>query len=76
MPERGPASNLRGERPSNGRWRFTMIGYIAYREDEKTWSVEERRVLGLRMLGATLPGGRRILDKHYAGRAARAGVEY
>ena len=72
MPERGPASNLRGERPSNGRWRFTMIGYIAYQDDVKTWTVEEKNLLGLRFLQLTLPKGRRLTGKYYANRAARA----
>ena len=49
-----------------------MIGYIAYREDVKTWAVEEKNILGLRFLRLTLPKGRRVLGKHYAGRAARA----
>ena len=49
-----------------------MIGYIAYREDVKTWAVEEKNLLGLRFLRLTLPKGRRVLGKHYAGRAARA----
>ena len=49
-----------------------MIGYIAYRDDVRTWSVEERRFLGLRMLGVTLPRGRKFLGKRYALRAARA----
>ena len=49
-----------------------MIGYIAYREDEKTWSVEEKNLLGLRLLCLTLPKGRRLLGKHFAGRGARA----
>ena len=49
-----------------------MIGYIAYRDDVRTWSVEERRFLGLRLLGVTLPRGRKFLGKRYALRAARA----
>ena len=54
-----------------------MIGYVAYREDVRTLTVEERNLLGLRFLYLALPRGRRILGKHYAGRAARAlGAEY
>ena len=49
-----------------------MIGYIAYRDDVRTWSVEERRFLGLRLLGVTLPRGRKFLGKRCALRAARA----
>ena len=48
-----------------------MIGYVAYREDVRTLTVEERNLLGLRLLYLALPRGRRILGKHYAGRAAR-----
>lgn len=49
-----------------------MIGYIAYREDVKTWAVEEKNILGLRFLRLTLPKGRKVLGKLYANRAARA----
>ena len=48
-----------------------MIGYIAYRDDVKTWHVEERNLLGLRFLTAAIPRGRRILGKYCAARAAR-----
>ena len=49
-----------------------MIGYIAYREGVKTWSVEGRNLLGLRFLQLTLPKGRKLLGQYYASRAARA----
>ncbi len=48
-----------------------MIGYVAYREDEKTWSAEERNLLGLRVLAVTVPKGQRMLSRYWAGRAAR-----
>ena len=48
-----------------------MIGYIAYREDVKTWSVEGRNLLGLRFLCLTLPQRRRFLERHHAARGAR-----
>ena len=49
-----------------------MIGYISYTEETKTWSVAEKNLLGLRFLQVTLPGGRKLLGKWYAARAARA----
>ena len=48
-----------------------MIGYIADREDVRTWTAEEGNLLGLRVLRLTLPRGRRFWGKHCAGRAAR-----
>ena len=48
-----------------------MMGYIAYRDDARTWWAEERSLLGLRLLAVTVPRGRRLLGKHCAARAAR-----
>ena len=49
-----------------------MIGYISYAVQGKAWAVEEKNLLGLRFLQVTLPGGRKVLGRWYASRAARA----
>lgn len=49
-----------------------MVGYISYTPDNKGWTIARRRLAGAQFIEARIGRDRRLLERHYASRAARA----